>query len=58
MFGKVTFEKMIGSLQGSLGEDDYSEPLNILIDSEIILRELYPSLVARCSMNLFSSNES
>ena len=33
MFGKVTFEKMIGSLEGSLGEDDYSEPLNILIDS-------------------------
>ena len=29
MFGKVTFEKMIGSLEGSLGEDDYSEPLNI-----------------------------
>ncbi len=33
MFGKVTVEKMIGSLEGQLGEDDYREPLNILVDS-------------------------
>ena len=33
MFGKVTAEKMLGSLEGHLGEDDYTEPLNILIDS-------------------------
>ena len=33
MFGKVTVEKMLGDLKGYLGEDDYSEPLNILIDS-------------------------
>ena len=33
MFGKVTAEKMLGSLEGQLGEDDYTEPLNILINS-------------------------
>ncbi len=33
MFGKVTAEKMLGGLKGCLGEDDYTEPLNILIDS-------------------------
>ena len=27
MFGKVTVEKMLGSLDGQLGEDDYTEPL-------------------------------
>ena len=33
MFGKVTAEKMLGGLKDCLGEDDYTEPLNILIDS-------------------------
>ena len=33
MFGKVTVQKMLGKLEGQLGEDDYTEPLNILIDS-------------------------
>jgi len=33
MFGKVTAKKMIGGLKDCLGEDDYTEPLNILIDS-------------------------
>ena len=33
MFGKVTVQKMLGKLNGHLGEDDYSEPLEILINS-------------------------
>ena len=33
MFEKVTAEKMLGGLRDYLGEDDYTEPLNILIDS-------------------------
>ena len=33
MFGKITAQKMLGGLEGQLGEDDYTEPLNILIDS-------------------------
>ena len=33
MFGKFTVQKMLGSLDGQLGEDDYTEPLSILIDS-------------------------
>ena len=33
MFGKVTIQKMLGNLEGQLGEDDYTEPLNILINS-------------------------
>ena len=33
MFGKVTAEKMLGGLKDCLGEDDYTKPLNILIDS-------------------------
>ena len=33
MFGKVTVQKMLGKLEGQLGEDDYTEPLNILINS-------------------------
>jgi hypothetical protein len=33
MFGKFTVQKMLGGLDGQLGEDDYTEPLSILIDS-------------------------
>jgi hypothetical protein len=33
MFGKITAQKMLGGLEGQLGEDDYTEPLNILVDS-------------------------
>ena len=33
MFGKVTVKKMLNGLDGHLGEDDYSEPLEILINS-------------------------
>ena len=33
MFGEVTFQKMLGSLEGQLGEDDYTEPLEILVNS-------------------------
>ena len=33
MFGKVTFQKVLGSLEGQLGEDDYTEPLEILVNS-------------------------
>ena len=33
MFGKMTVQRMLGKLEGQLGEDDYTEPLNILIDS-------------------------
>ena len=33
MFGKVTVKKMLNGLDGRLGEDDYSEPLEILINS-------------------------
>ncbi|MBR51704.1 MAG: sulfotransferase family protein [Gammaproteobacteria bacterium] len=33
MFRKITIQEMIGDLNGKLGEDDYSEPLSILIDS-------------------------
>ena len=33
MFGKVTVNKMLDGLDGHLGEDDYSEPLEILINS-------------------------
>ena len=33
MFNKVSVSKMLGGLEGYLGEDDYSEPLNILINS-------------------------
>ena len=33
MFGKITVQKMLGKLEGKLGEDDYTEPLKILIDS-------------------------
>ena len=33
MFGKITVQKMLGKLEGQLGEDDYTEALNILINS-------------------------
>lgn len=33
MFNTVTVNKMLGNLEGQLGEDDYTEPLNILINS-------------------------
>ena len=33
MFNDITVEKMLGGLEGQLGEDDYSEPLEILINS-------------------------
>ncbi len=33
MFGKITVQRMLGNLEGQIGEDDYTEPLNILIDS-------------------------
>ena len=33
MFKTVTVNKMLGNLEGQLGEDDYTEPLNILINS-------------------------
>ena len=33
MFSKVTVKKMLNGLDGHLGEDDYSEPLEILINS-------------------------
>ena len=33
MFSKVTVQKMIGGLEGQLGEDDYTEPLEILVNS-------------------------
>ena len=33
MFNKVSVNKMLDGLEGYLGEDDYSEPLNILINS-------------------------
>jgi len=33
MFGKVTVQKMLGSLEGQLGEDDFTQPLEILVNS-------------------------
>ena len=33
MLRKITIENMLGGLEGRLGEDDFTEPLNILIDS-------------------------
>ncbi len=33
MLNKVSFKQMLGGLDGNLGIDDYSEPLNILVDS-------------------------
>tara|TARA_Y100001970_G_scaffold189873_1_gene230830 strand:- start:616 stop:1761 length:1146 start_codon:yes stop_codon:yes gene_type:complete len=33
MFNKISVSKMLGGLEGHIGDDDYSEPLNILIDS-------------------------
>jgi len=33
VFNDITVEKMLGGLEGQLGEDDYSEPLEILINS-------------------------
>ena len=33
MFGKITVQKMLSNLEGQLGEDDYTEPLNILVES-------------------------
>ena len=33
MFDDISVEKMLGGLNGQLGEDDYSEPLEILINS-------------------------
>ena len=33
MFRKVTVKNMLGGLEGQLGEDDYTEPLSILVDS-------------------------
>jgi len=33
MFGEITAQKMLGSLEGQLGEDDYTEPLEILVNS-------------------------
>ena len=33
MFGKISVNNMLDGLDGHLGEDDYSEPLEILINS-------------------------
>ena len=33
MFNKISVNKMLDGLEGQLGEDDYTEPLNILINS-------------------------
>ena len=33
MYRKFTVQKMIGNLEGQLGEDDYTEPLEILVNS-------------------------
>mgnify|MGYP006166859651 FL=1 len=33
MINKISVDNMIGGLDGHLGEDDYSEPLEILINS-------------------------
>ena len=33
MFGKISINNMLDGLDGHLGEDDYSEPLEILINS-------------------------
>jgi len=33
MFGKLTVKKMLDGLNGQLGEDDYTEPLEILVNS-------------------------